>query len=114
MIEILHGLSGSAFAKIVKTGDDDQTTTGLVQGKADVAEIGVRDVLQLRKSAGGPDPHHGTARVEPAVKHLHVRGGLRLLKGDRNSGKNAAPEKQQRGRKKHLLPRQAAASQDLR
>src|SRR5216683_1696905 len=114
MIEILHGLAGSAFAKIVKTGDDNQTTAGLVQGKADVAEIGVRDVLQLRQSAGGPDPHHGTARVEPAVKHLHVCGGLRLLEGDVNGGKNAARERQQVGRKNHLLLRQARVVKNFR
>src|SRR6266567_2052067 len=114
MIEILHGLSGSAFAKIVKTGDDNQTTAGLVQGKADVAEIGVRDVLQLRQSAGGPDPHHGTARIEPAVKRLHVRGGLRLLEGDVNGGKNAARERQQVGRKNHFLLRQARVVENFR
>src|SRR6266516_1053616 len=114
MIEILHGLSGSAFAKIVKTGDDNQTTAGLVQGKADVAEIGVRDVLQLRQSAGGPDPHHGTARVEPAVKHLHVCGGLRLLEGDVDGGKNAPRQRQQVGRKNHLLLRQARVVKNFR
>src|SRR6266852_4614962 len=50
----------------------------------------------------------------PAVKHLHVCGGLRLLEGDVNGGKNAARERQQVGRKNHLLLCQARVIKNFR
>ena len=90
VVEILNGLAGGAFAKIVEARDDDQTLAGLVQGKADVAEIRVRDVLQFGQRAGDPDTDHGTASIELAIKRLDVRSGLRLRESDVDAGKNAA------------------------
>ena len=47
MVEILNGLAGGAFAKIVEARDDDEALAGLIRGKTDVTEVGVGDVLQL-------------------------------------------------------------------
>jgi hypothetical protein len=90
VVEILHGLAGGAFSKIVETRDDDQAVSRVVKGKSDVAEIRARDVLQLGQRAGGPDTDHGTASVELAIKRLDVRSGLRLRESDVDAGKNAA------------------------
>src|SRR5258708_8073397 len=95
MVEILHGLGGGAFSKIVEARDDDQAATRFVQREADVAKIGVRDVLQLRQCAGSPDANHGTAGVELAVERLDVRSGLRLGERDVDGGKNTAREREQ-------------------
>src|SRR5580658_942895 len=95
MVEILNGLTGGAFAKIVEARDDDQALTRFVQRKADVAEIGVRDVLKLGQGAPGPDAHHGAPSIELAVESFDRVG--RLLRGKRyvNRGKNTARERQQ-------------------
>ena len=45
----------------------------LSEDKADVAEIGVGDVLQLGKRAGGPDADHGAAGVEACDRALRWR-----------------------------------------
>src|SRR5260370_41779263 len=78
MVEILNGLAGSAFSKIVEARDDDQATSRVVQCESDIAKIGVSDVLQLRQCAGGPDANHGTAGVELAGDRLDVSGGVAL------------------------------------
>src|SRR2546421_5596352 len=91
MIKILHGLAGSAFSKIVEARDDDQAASRLVQRESDVAKIGMRNVLQLRQRADGPDANHGTAGVELAVERLDVSGGLRLPQAGGDGGKKTAP-----------------------
>src|SRR6266850_2122102 len=95
MIEILHGLAGSAFPKIVEARDDDQAASRLVQCESDVAEIRVRNVLQLRQRAGSPDANHRAAGVKPPVEGFDVRGGLWLAERDVDGGKNATGERQQ-------------------
>src|SRR5712664_1512950 len=102
MVEILHGLAGGAFSKIVEARDDDQAACGIVQRESDIAKIGVCDVLQLGQRAGGPDADHGTAGVEPAIKRLDVRGGLRLAESDVDGGKNATGEGKQMSRENNL------------
>src|SRR5260370_2067573 len=95
MVEILNGLAGSAFSKIVEARDDDQAASRFVERESDVAKIRVRDVLQLRQCAGSPDADHGTAGVELAVESLDVRSGLRLGERDVDGGKNTARERGQ-------------------
>src|SRR5260370_41321672 len=94
MVEILNGLAGSAFSKIVEARDDDQAASRVVQCESDVAKIGVSDVLQFRQRAGGPDANHGTAGVELAVERLDVRGGLRLGECCADGGKDSRGERQ--------------------
>jgi hypothetical protein len=74
VIEILHGLPGGAFSKIVQTGNDNQATSGFVQSKTDIAEIGVGDMLQLGQSASGPDANHLTPGVKLPKESLDVGG----------------------------------------
>jgi len=95
VIEILDGLAGGAFSKIVEARDDDEAASRFVQRESDVAKIGVSDVLQFRQRPGSPDANHRTAGVELAVERLDIRGGLRLTKRDVDGGKNAAGEGQQ-------------------
>src|SRR5712692_1327103 len=114
MIEILHGLAGSTFPKIVEARDDDQAPSRIVQRESDVAKIGVRDVLQFRQRAGGPDANHGTASVELEVERLDVRGGLRLAECDVDGGKNAAGEGQQMCRENNLRLAQTGVFENLR
>src|SRR5580704_11711270 len=95
MVEILNGLAGSAFAKIVETRNDNEALAGLIQDEADVAEISVSDVLELGQRAGRPDTNHGAAGVELAIKGFYRF--RRLLGGERdvNGRENAARERKQ-------------------
>src|SRR5580692_3570085 len=102
MVEILYGLACGALAEIVETGDDDQTLARLVQGKADVAEIGVRHVLQLGQRARGPDADHGASGIKLAIERFDRVGRLRLSEGDVNRRKDAARERQEMRRKNEL------------
>ena len=95
MVEILNGLAGSAFSKIVEARDDDQAASRLVQCESDVAKIGVRDVLQLRQRFGGLDANQGAAGVELAVERLDVRSSLGFAERNVDGGKNAAGERKQ-------------------
>ena len=95
VVEILHGLPGGAFPEIVETGDDDEATSGFIQSKADVTEIGVCDVLQFRQRARGPDADHGPPGVELAIERFDVCGGLRGIEIHIDRGKNPARERQQ-------------------
>src|ERR1700682_6777923 len=97
MVEILNGLAGSAFSKIVEARDDDQAASRFVERESDVAKIRVRDVLQLRQRAGSPDADHGTAGVELAVEGLDIRGGLRLARRGVNGGKDTVREWEKQG-----------------
>jgi len=99
-LKILHGLAGGAFSEIVKARDEDQAASRVVQRESDIAKICVRDVLQLRQAAGGPDAHHRPASVEPAIERFDVRGSLRFGEGDVDGRKNAARKRQQMGGKK--------------
>src|SRR5260370_42466287 len=90
MVEILNGLAGSAFSKIVEARDDDQAASRVVQCESDVAKIGVSDVLQFRQRAGDPDANHGTAGVELAEEGLDGRGGLELHERGGSGGKGSA------------------------
>src|SRR5713226_2397149 len=113
MIEILHGLTGGAFSKIVKTRDEDQAASRVVQCKSDIAKIGVRNVLQFRQRAGCPDANHGAPGVELAVERLNFRGGLRLAECDVDGGKNAAGEGQQMRRENNLRLAQTGVFENL-
>src|SRR5277367_4670500 len=102
MVEILNSLTGGASAEIVEAGDDDEALAGFVEHADDVAEIGVRHVLQLGQRARGPDTDHRASGVELAIEGFdRIR---RLLGGesDVNSGKDAARERQQVGGKDEL------------
>src|SRR5580704_3171800 len=95
MVEILNGLAGGAFAKIIETRNDNEALAGLIQNEADVAEIGVSDVLELGQRAGRPDAEHVAARVKLAIEGFdRLR---RLLGGERdvNGRENAARERKQ-------------------
>src|ERR1700722_4941335 len=95
MVEILNGLAGGTFAEIVETGDHDQALAGLIQGKTDVTEVGVGDVLQLGQSARGPDADHGPASVKLAIEGFDdLRRSLRG-KRDVDRRKNSARERQE-------------------
>src|SRR5258707_14081802 len=97
MVEILHGLAGGAFSEIVKARYEDQAASRMVQRESDIAKICVRDVLQLRQAAGGPDANHWPAGVEPAIERFDVRGSLRLGGSEVDSGKNCAGKREQMG-----------------
>src|SRR6202795_1686018 len=114
MVEILHGLAGGAFSKIVEARNDDQAAPRMVQRKSDVAEIGVRDVLQLRPCAGGPDADHGTAGVELAVERLDVRGSLRFAEGNVDRGEDSACERQKVRRENNLRLAQTGVFKNFR
>ena len=113
MVEILNGLAGSAFAEIVEARDDDQTLAGFIQSEADVAEIGVGDMLQLRQRTGGPDADHGAARVKLAIEGFDGLWRLLLRKRDVNGGKNAAGERQQVRGKNELRIAKTGVFKDL-
>src|SRR5579863_5289994 len=95
MVEILNGLAGGAFAKIVETRDDNEALAGLIQDEADIAEIGVGDMLKLGQGARGPDTNHWAAGVELAIKGFdrlrRVLGG----EGHVDGRENAARERQE-------------------
>src|SRR3982074_27945 len=114
MVEILHGLAGGAFSKIVEARNDHQTAAGFVQRESDVTKIGVRDVLQLRQRAGWPNADHRAAGVELAVERFDVRGGLRLGERDVNGGKNAAREREQVRRENNLRFAQTGMLENFR
>ncbi len=82
MVEILNGLTGGAFAKIVEARDDNETLAGLIQREADVTKVAAGDVLQLGQSASGPDADHGTPGVKLAIQSFD--GFRRLLRGERD------------------------------
>src|SRR5580692_121324 len=102
MVEILDSLASGAFAEIVETRDDDEALAGFVQDEADVAEVGVRDVLQLGQRARGPDADHGAASIKLAIEAFDRFGRLRGGKRDVDGGENAASERQQMCRKDEL------------
>ena len=95
MVEILHGLAGSAFSKIIEARDDNQAASRLVECESEVAKISVRDVLQFGQRAGGPQANHRAPGIELAVERFDVRGSLRFAEGNVNGGKNTACERQQ-------------------
>jgi hypothetical protein len=45
----LNGLTRRAFAEIVEAGNDDEALAGWIQRETDIAEISVRNVLELRE-----------------------------------------------------------------
>src|SRR5208282_5376008 len=102
MVEILNGLAGGAFAKIVETRDDDQALAGLVQDKANVTEIGVGYMLQLGQRARGPDANHGPTGVELAIEGFDRFRGLLGRERHVNGGKNASRKRQQMRRENEL------------
>ncbi len=114
VVEILHGLAGSAFSKIVEARDEDQAASRLVQCESDVAKISVRDVLQFGQRASGPDANQGTPGVELAVERLDIRGGLRLVEGNVNGGENSTSQRQQVGRENNLRLAQTGMFENLR
>src|ERR1700684_1158888 len=114
MVEILDGLACGAFAEIVEAGDDDQSPARLVQGEADVTEIGVRNVLQFRQRARGPDADHRTARVELAIEGFDGVRRLLVSERDVNRGKDAARERQEMRRKNELRFAQPSVFENFR
>src|SRR5580692_13185038 len=94
MVEILNGLAGGAFAKIVETGDQDQALAGFIQGKTNVTEVGVGDVLQLGQSARGPDADHGPASIKLAIEGFDNIGRLPGGEGDVDGRENSARQRQ--------------------
>ena len=88
----MNGLAGGALAKIVEARDDDEAFAGVVQSETDIAEIGVRDVLQFRQRAGGPDAHHGAAGVELAEDGFDFGGGTRFAQSYVDGGEDSASE----------------------
>src|ERR1700676_1213497 len=95
MVEILNGLAGGAFAKIVEARDDDEALAGLIRGKTDVTEVGVGDVLQLGQSARGPDTNHGAAGVKLTIAGFDDLGRLLGRERDVDRGENSARERQE-------------------
>src|ERR1700676_2662453 len=95
MVEILNGLAGGAFAKIVEARDDDETLAGLIQSKPDVAEVSGGDVVQLGQSARGPDADHGAAGVKLAIEGFDGVGRLLGRERDVDRGENSARERQE-------------------
>src|SRR5713101_3749957 len=94
-MEILNCLARRAVAEIVEAGDDDEAFAGVVQGESDIAEIGVRDVLQLGQRASGPDAHQGAASVELSEDGFDGFGGIRRAERHVNGGKNSASQREQ-------------------
>src|SRR5580658_4074395 len=114
MVEILNGLARGAFAKIVEARDDNQSPARLVQSKADVTEIGVRDVLQFRQRARGPNANHGASGIKLAIKGFNGVWRLLLCERDVNRGKNSTCERQQMSRKNELRFAEPGVFQDFR
>src|ERR1700722_7326892 len=95
MVEILNGLAGGTFAEIVETVDHDQALAGLIQGKTDVTEVGVGDVLQLGQGPRGPEAAKGRVSEKFAIEGFDdLRRSLRG-KRDVDRRKNSARERQE-------------------
>src|SRR6266436_2949906 len=114
MIEILHGLTGRAFSEIVEAGNDHETPAGFVQRKADIAEVRVRDVLQLGQRTRGPDSNHRPSSVRLAIERFDVVCRLRLAERNVNRGEDSASEREQMSRKNNLRLAQAGVLEDFR
>ncbi len=94
-IEILHGLSGGAFAEIIETRDDDESRSRSVEGKADIAEIGLHDMLQFGNSARRPNANHGAGSIKLSVNGLDGLGNGWLGERDINSGEDSASNREE-------------------
>src|SRR6266404_7141181 len=55
----------------------------------------MRDMLQLRERASGPDAHHGAAGEEFAEDGFDGFGGIRRAERDVDSGKNSASQREE-------------------
>src|SRR5580693_4591332 len=114
MVEILNGLTGGAFAEIVETGDQDQALAGFIQGKTNVTEVGVGDVLQLGQSARGPDADHGPASVKLAIEGFQDLGRLPDGERDVDGRENSARHRQEVRRKNELRFGEAGVLENFR
>ncbi len=114
MVEILNGLARGAFAKIVEARDDDEALARLIQGEAYVTEIGVRDMLQLRQGARGPDADHWPPGVELAIERFDGLGGLLRGERDVDGRENAASQRQQVRGKNELRFGEAGVFENFR
>ncbi len=94
-IHILDRLAGGALEQVIEAADEDQPLAIGCEMEADVAKIGVRNVLDLGQVSGGADADHGAGAIELAQGPLD---GFRLLRGrepDIKSGEDAAWNGQQ-------------------
>src|SRR5256714_3010291 len=114
MVEILYGLAGSAFSKIIEARDDNQAASRFVQCESDVAKISVRDVLQFGERPGAPQANHRAPGIELAVERFNVRGSLRLGERNVNGGKNTACQRQQVSGENNLRLRQTSVLENFR
>src|SRR6266581_2964880 len=74
----------------------------------------MRDVLQLRQRAGGPDAHHRAAGVEAAKESFDVGRSLRRIERDVDGGKNSTRKRQQMRGKHDLRFAQTRVLEDFR
>src|SRR5256885_5169684 len=113
MVQILDCLAGSAFPQIVETGNEDQAAARGIQGKADIAKIRMRDVLQFRQRAGGPDTYHGPPGVKLSKESLDFGASSRLIQRHVDGGENPARERQKVRGEDHLRFAQAGMLENL-
>ncbi len=110
----MNGLARRALAEIVEAGDDDEAFVGVIQGEPDIAEIRVRDVLQLGQRAGGPDANHGTASVKLSKDSFDGFRGIRGAERDVDSGKNSTSQREKMRGKDEAIFGQAGVLENFR
>ena len=113
-IEILDGLAGRAFAEIVEARDNDKALAGRVQGEADVAKVGVRDVLELGQRPCRPDADHRAPGVELAIEGFDGIGGMGRAKLDIDGGKDSAGQREEMRGENHAVFGQAGVLENFR
>src|SRR6266851_3010173 len=86
----------------------------MVQGEADIAKVGVRDVLELRQLASGPDAHHRAPGVELAVGGFNGFGGMRGAERHVDGRKNSAGQRQKMRGENHAVFGQAGVLENFR
>src|SRR5215472_5390315 len=82
--------------------------------QTDVAEIGMRHMLQLRQRACGPDAHHRAPRIEAPEQCFDVRSSLRRIERDVDRRKNSPRDRQQMSGKHDLRFAQTGVLEDFR
>jgi len=92
MVEILHGLAGGAFPKIVGQETMTRRRAELSSANTDIGKNWC--VATCCNSGNEPAARRGpwTAGVEPAIKRLDVSRRFAARESDVDSGKNATGE----------------------
>ena len=116
-IHILDRLAGCALEQVIETADEHKPLAIGSEMEAEIAEAGVRDVLDLGQVSGGMDAHHGTGAIEVAETQFEVYGLLGHGEPEINGRENAARNGEQmrgeldlRGGKRKLLEQLAGVA----